>query len=166
MAKFKEDREDLMRDGTAMAYRGRLLIDGVEVVIGFRSGGQASVYWGQDPVFQFNSLHQLRRLFLDGVRLAAENGRLVKLKQDDETMSPRVAAIRLEREPISSELLCEIEARWQSCHRELTQRVILPWDDSGTVVGESPESFRERLRIFCDSTSQALRIAGHPGLIA
>jgi hypothetical protein len=166
VAKFKDDREDLMRDGTAMVHRGRWLIDDVEVVVGFRSGGQASVYWDQDPVFQFNARHQLRRVFIDRVRLAADNGRLVKLRQDEETASTAASAIRLQRNPLLPELCDEIEASWRRCHEELMQRVRVPWDETVAIVGESPESFQERLRSFLESTTPTPQIAVHPGLNA
>jgi hypothetical protein len=166
VAKYKDDREDLMRDGTAMVHRGRWFIDQIEVVVGFRSGGQASVYWGQDPVFQFNARHQLRRVYIDTVRLAADNGRLVKLRQDDETSLTAASAIRLERNPLSPELTDEIEASWRRCHEQLRQRVCGPWDETATVVGESSESFQERLRSFLESTTPTLQIAIQPGLNA
>ena len=81
MAKQTQDREDLMREGTAMPLRGRLLIEGIEVVIGFRPAGQCSLYWNQDPVFQFDAQHQLRRAFVDSRRLKALDGRLAYLKR-------------------------------------------------------------------------------------
>ena len=61
MALEERDREDLLRDGRLMPLRGECLIDGVKVVLGFRSQGQLSLYCGPDPVFQFNAARELRR---------------------------------------------------------------------------------------------------------
>mgnify|MGYP003681535513 CR=1 FL=1 len=79
MAKQEQDREDLLRDGHQMSIRGETIINGIVVTIGFRSLGQLSMYCGADPVFQFNADHQLRRVFFEGERIAADAGRLVLL---------------------------------------------------------------------------------------
>ena len=81
MAKQEQDREDLLRDGHQMSIRGETIINGIVVTIGFRSLGQLSMYCGADPVFQFNADHQLRRVFFEGERIAADAGRLVLLQR-------------------------------------------------------------------------------------
>ena len=81
MAKQEQDREDLLRDGHQMSIRGETIINGIVVTIGFRSLGQLSMYCGADPVFQFNADHQLRRVFFEGERFAADAGRLVLLQR-------------------------------------------------------------------------------------
>lgn len=83
MALDEHDREDLIREGTAMADRGECVIDNTVVVIGFRSRGQVSLFCGTDPVFQFNERNQWRRTFWMGRRFAAENGRMVELIRPD-----------------------------------------------------------------------------------
>lgn len=79
MAKQEQDREDLLKDGKQMGLRAECSIDGVVFVIGFRSQGQVSIYVGSDPVFQFNSSVELRRVFSHGKRYAAIQGRLCEL---------------------------------------------------------------------------------------
>lgn len=78
----EHDREDLLRDGRMMPLRGEISIDGVTVVVGFRDRGGLSLYWGADPVFQFNTRQELRRVFLNQERYAAEGGRLGLLSRD------------------------------------------------------------------------------------
>jgi hypothetical protein len=70
MALEEQDREDLLRDGRAMPLRGECTLSGSQVVIGFRSAGQLSLYCGPDPVFQFNAEQKLRRAFFQGRRFA------------------------------------------------------------------------------------------------
>ncbi|MEO1615911.1 MAG: hypothetical protein AAFV88_08695 [Planctomycetota bacterium] len=85
MARKTEDREDLLRDGTAMPQRGRMWIESQEVFVGFRIVGPehlaASLYWDQDPVYQFNTNGRLRRVFFQGRRYKATNGTLYQLHQ-------------------------------------------------------------------------------------
>lgn len=79
MAKQEQDRENLLRDGKQMGLRAECFIGGVVVVIGCRAQGQVSIYVGSDPVFQFNSSLELRRVFFKGTRYAASQGKLCEL---------------------------------------------------------------------------------------
>ena len=83
MAREEQDREDLLRDATALVRRVELSVDGFDqpAFVGFRSNGAASFYFDQDPVYHFNSTGQLRRAFLDGRLLKAEKGHLVGLER-------------------------------------------------------------------------------------
>ena len=84
MARKESDREDLLREATALVERIELApahAEGDHVVAGFRADGAISFYFGADPVYQFNSHGQLRRAFCDGHLLKAERGRLVSLRR-------------------------------------------------------------------------------------
>ena len=74
-------REDLIRMATALVQRVELAIDGFPdlLVIGFRRDGAASLFVGEDPVYQFNARGELRRAFQAGKLVTAESGRLVEL---------------------------------------------------------------------------------------
>jgi hypothetical protein len=65
VARHEQDREDLLREATALVRRIELLVAGEPetVVIGFRAGGAASIYFGAAPVYQFNTQLELRRAF-------------------------------------------------------------------------------------------------------
>ncbi|MDH3716942.1 MAG: hypothetical protein OES79_02360 [Planctomycetota bacterium] len=84
MARDEADREDLLREATALVERIELRVSNMEqsVVIGFRPCGAASFFFGSDPVYQFNSAGQLRRAFVDGLLYKAERGGLVSLRRD------------------------------------------------------------------------------------
>ena len=83
MAQHERDREDLLREATALTVRAELAVDGFDehVVIGFRHGGAASVFFGADPVYQFNSANQLRRGFRHGQLIKAVDGRLFSMRR-------------------------------------------------------------------------------------
>jgi hypothetical protein len=81
MAREEHDREDLMREATALVERVEFRIPGEPepVVAGFRRTGDVSFFFGADPVYQFNAADELRRAYVGGKLLKAERGRLVEL---------------------------------------------------------------------------------------
>jgi hypothetical protein len=83
MARDECDREDLMQEAVALADRIEFQIpENLEsVIVGFRRNGAVSLYFGQDEVFQFNDRGQLRRAYLVGTMLKADDGRLVSLRR-------------------------------------------------------------------------------------
>ena len=88
MAREESDREDLLRDATALVERVEIVLHGVSaedesnrVLIGFRRGGAASFFFGDDPVYQFNTGGELRRAYSDGLLYKAVRGRLVALER-------------------------------------------------------------------------------------
>ena len=96
MASRESDREDLLREATALVERVELTIEGEgePLVVGFRRDGSASFFFGADPVYQFNTAGELRRAFLDGLLYKAERGRLVALRRERSAME--VALVRTE----------------------------------------------------------------------
>jgi len=81
MARQAHDRENLLRDATALLPRVqlRLTIDEEqkEVFAGFRASNALSIYFDADPVYHFNSHHQLRRAYIDNVPIKADRQRLI-----------------------------------------------------------------------------------------
>src|SRR5688572_18570527 len=65
MARQEQDREDILREATALVERVELLIPEFPepIVAGFRRDGSASFFFGADPVLQFNAQGKLRRAF-------------------------------------------------------------------------------------------------------
>jgi hypothetical protein len=84
MARSESDREDLLREATALALRAELQIAGEAepVTVGFRANGSLSIYFGGETVVQFNAAGQLRRAFIEGLLYKAERGRLVALRRE------------------------------------------------------------------------------------
>jgi hypothetical protein len=121
MPRQEQDREDLLRDATAMVERAELQVKfwSAPVFVGFRRDGSFSVYFGGDPVYQFNTAGQLRRAFIDGLLYKADHGRLANLRRErteTETVLVRhdlsdveTAALRVRMNDLLGQLLHAIE---------------------------------------------------------
>ncbi|MEM6470530.1 MAG: hypothetical protein AAF802_13320 [Planctomycetota bacterium] len=165
MAKEKNDRENLMRDGVAMARRALMWIDSAEVFIGFRGEsegrGPASLYWNQDPVYQFNSAGQLRRLFLEGRRYKAERGQIFVLDQPCE-IDPTSQRLMLKAVPVSSDetlrILAELDGRLKDLAAFLT--------NAGRMecIGMTDNEFRECVLAWIRGLPSPLAIAKSPSV--
>jgi hypothetical protein len=83
VARKEQDREDILREATALTERIEVELPGYAepIVVGFRPDGSASFFIGFDLVFQFNSKHQLRRAYVAGQLIKAERGQLVALEK-------------------------------------------------------------------------------------
>jgi hypothetical protein len=81
--RFEADREDLLAEATALVDRVELSVAGFAeaVVVGFRRQGGASVYFGADPAYHFNSAGELRRAYRGGLLYRADGGRLASLER-------------------------------------------------------------------------------------
>lgn len=83
MARDESNREDLLREATALVERIELALrDGSShVVAGFRRDGAFSVFFGEDPVYQFNAAGELRRAYCDGKLFKASGGHLAAMQR-------------------------------------------------------------------------------------
>ena len=81
MARQENPREDLLAEATALVERAELRIAGFAepIVVGFRRNGAASIYFGQDAAYHFNTANELRRAFIGGTLYKADRGRLAAL---------------------------------------------------------------------------------------
>lgn len=107
MARNESDREDLIREATALIDRVEYQVSftNESVVVGFRRDGSISFFMGPDKVFQFNSQDELRRGYFDGHLLKAERGKLVRLSRkrlDGEVQLVRHELNRSEEQAILS----------------------------------------------------------------
>jgi hypothetical protein len=94
MARNESNREDLLREATALVERIELVPKPAEsadstiavgdepIVAGFRADGALSIFFGADPVYQFNAAGELRRAYRDGLLFKAVNCRLVSLRRE------------------------------------------------------------------------------------
>ena len=85
MAKQEVDREDILREATALVNRVELEVsgcaDGDSIVFGFRECGSLAIYFGAEPVYQFNANHALRRAYHQGCLLKAVDCLLVSMRR-------------------------------------------------------------------------------------
>jgi hypothetical protein len=83
MSRTIREREDLMRDATALIERVELRVagQGSAVVAGFRRDGRLSIYFGDDPAFHFDEGGRLRRAFVDGDLYRSQGMTLARLRR-------------------------------------------------------------------------------------
>jgi hypothetical protein len=84
VAQVGQDRENLLRDARNLSPRVQLraCVSGRDAAVfaGFR-GESLSLYFGPDPVYHFNPAGELRRAFLAGRIVKAEDGRLFAMER-------------------------------------------------------------------------------------
>ena len=84
MPRHEDDREDLMREAVALPDRVELSVDGFNelITIGFRANAAMSIFFGQDPVYQFDPEGRLRRSFVDGLLYRSQHSTLARLRRE------------------------------------------------------------------------------------
>ncbi|MBC7852666.1 MAG: hypothetical protein IAF94_04445 [Pirellulaceae bacterium] len=84
MSRQESEREDLLREATALVERVELRLpeQPESIVAGFRRDGSASFFFGQSPVYQFNSRRELRRAYVGGLLYKTDNGQLVEMRRE------------------------------------------------------------------------------------
>lgn len=149
-----------------MPLRGRMIIQQAEVVIGFRPQGQLSLYWDQDPVFQFDEAMRLRRVFVDSNRLKAQQGRLVRLQKRNPHNNLAVGRLRLESEPLTKNDQQQILQTLADCLQQISQALENLQQARETyrlqVVGASEQDFADRVRQWVARQKGATRVAEDP----
>jgi len=156
MAINEQDREDLLRDGRAMPVRGESLINDAVVVVGFRAGGQVSLYCGPDPVYQFNEVGQIRRVFYQGQRYAAEGGRLMLLSR-----STKGGRVSFESQSVADALRHAILADLQTWLAAIAASQAAD-RDAWKVDPKQREAFFDQLAKVIDVLSKTIQIANQP----
>ncbi len=84
MARQEDDREDLIREATALNPRVEWQIPGDPdpVFTGLKRDGSLAIYFGQAAVYQFNSQGQLRRAWIDGFLYRTQGSTLAKMHRE------------------------------------------------------------------------------------
>ncbi|MBX3439624.1 MAG: hypothetical protein KF861_19200 [Planctomycetaceae bacterium] len=97
--RIEVDREDLMREATALRQRAEFRVPGENetVVVGYRSNSSLSIYFGPDPVFQFDRDGRLRRAFVDGNLFRTQGDTLARLQRVRSS-----ASVELQRHDLST----------------------------------------------------------------
>ena len=133
VAREEHDREDLLREATALIERVELRIAGREqsVFVGFRRDGSGSIYFGDDPVYQFNTRGQLRRAFVAGRLFKSQQGALIAI-----TRLRTPAETQLVSEPLDSATTADFLATMQ---RDLAALAAALHNRHYTLTGQVPE---------------------------
>ena len=158
MARNESDREDLLREATALVERAEFLLpDELEpIVAGFRRDGSCSLFFGSDRVVQFNSAGQLRRGYFDGRLLKSDQGRLVWLTRERTPTETILHSRVLSAEEVAATLLRASELiEGLSSHLQA---------GTFTLVGEVPPDGKivQRIITWRDALPLPLQIASAP----
>jgi hypothetical protein len=144
MSRRESDREDLLREATALVQRMELNVAGLAepIVVGFRRDGSASFFFGADQAYQFNTARELRRAYVDGLLYKAEKAERAKKAETAE--HGRLIALRRERTEsevalIRSELTADETAAFLAAAENRLQRLQQALDSGSFIlVGQVP----------------------------
>lgn len=160
MARQESDREDLLREATALVERVELVVPGYDepIVCGFRRDGAVSFFFGAGPVYQFNAASQLRRAFVAGRLMKAEQGRLIALSR-----KRTKAQVNLVRDDLSDN---ESAALLKTMQGHLGQLWESLNDGSFVVQGEVPTGADVTARIlrWLNALPGAIEVAARPNV--
>jgi hypothetical protein len=143
MARDESSREDLLREATALVERIELrphtpdlsnsesVLVVQPIVAGFRRDGALSIFFGEDPVYQFNTDGELRRAYCDGKLFKATRGRLAALERVRTQDEVQLIRLDLSRDEESA-FLSQMEDRLRHFSRSIDENIF-------EVVGQVPQ---------------------------
>ncbi len=102
------------------------------IVAGFRRDGAVSIFFGEDPVYQFNAAGELRRAYRKGQLFKAMQGRLTAMRRVRTEREVQLVRHDLSREE-EAEFLCQMNGWLQEFARCIET-------DQFTIVGQVTES--------------------------
>jgi len=156
MAREIHEREDLLRDATALTRRVQLRIEDApvsqDVFAGFRTGQALSLYFGSDPAYHFDSSARLRRAYVDDRLIKAEKGRLVSLTRQTDSSQLLRHDFSEQEQTRFGETLQHRLVELAEALRNNRYRIVGEVSEDGTVVaqlGQWLEGFRQMR--FADS---------------
>ena len=120
MSRQESEREDLLREATALVERVELNASGCDepIVCGFRRDGAASFYFGADPAFHFNVAGQLRRAYVAGRLIKAERGRLIALTRERSEQEVALVRHELATDEVAA-IIADLACRFERLERGL-----------------------------------------------
>ena len=158
MARDEHTREDLLREATALTRRAQFRLPNCDLpyLVGFRSNGAASLFCGEDPVYQFSANNQLRRGFFQGDLLKSDSGLLYRLRRertDEATLLVR-SDFKAKEQTEYLSLLADHRSAILSAIRH----------DKLTLIGQVPEGddVMYDIGVWLDSLTFPIKIASSP----
>ena len=132
MSRQESDREDLLREATALVERVELRLpqQPESIVAGFRRDGSASFFFGQSPVYQFNSRRELRRAYVGGLLYKVDSSKLVEMRRER-----TAAAVELRSRQLSPEETAKFLLDAEDCLQRLRNAFVARIAE---VIGQVP----------------------------
>ena len=158
MAREEQDREDLLAEAISLVERVELALPGLQehLVAGFRRDGCASLYFGPDPAYHFNTARQLRRAFAHDLLIKAERGKLVSLQRV--RAAGQVQLLRHELDDLETrKFVADLLTRALHLHHALER-------GDYQIVGQTPPDadIVGRFRQWLAELGDNVQIASHP----
>ncbi len=158
MAKHESEREDLMREAVALVRRVEMssaLWDSAETVVaGFYRDGRLAVYFGQDPMFQFDDQHRLRRAYVAGFLYRTQGHTLARLERN---------RLETETQLLRHDLIeSELEAFRQSAISQLSLLKEALTQNAVQVLAQIPEEdevLKDLQQMLSEILNQSLPLA-------
>ena len=152
--------EELLREATALVERVSFHARHWQgpVVIGFRSNGAASIYFGEDPVYQFNRDDELRRSHWRGQRIKAQQRQLKLVQRDSGSSRMHLLTTDLDA-PQTKQFVDELANHLEQLRGVVHHRNL-------RVIGQIPEhpDLLPRLHRWLESLGSHPTIAMSPGV--
>ncbi len=166
MAKQQQDKEDILREATALVNRIELKVPENSswedsVFVGFRRDQSISFFFGGEPVYQFNIRNQFRRGYDRGVLLKAEHGQLVQLRQEREN-GKLVLLRRVWEETETTEYLESVRMNLAAL-RDLVRRNLVEIVGAVVEIG-TPEELLQQITHWIDQHMDSMEIASVPNV--
>lgn len=158
MARTEQDREDILREATALSPRAEICssVFAESLVFGFRSTGGLSLFFGADPVYQFNSAGELRRAYVGGFLYKSMKGRLQRLQRERQANEVNLWQTQL-RDDEQGRFLADLNAQCVKL-AELLDR------GDFELLGEIPAECQSvsRLKTFLENLASPPKVADRP----
>lgn len=136
MSRTESDRDDLLAEVVALTRRVELRTTARNepIVAGFRSNGWLSIYFGSDPMYQFDEIGRLRRGFVGGLLYRSQGTTLARLRRErteTETSLLRRDLTEPELVEFQRAVRGEIGSLWQQLASDLVEVLRqVPEDDA------------------------------------
>ena len=128
VARQESDKEDLIRDATALVERAEFTCDGsrTHVTIGFFRDGRCTVYFEQDRFYQFDSEGRVRRAYENGFLYRSQSSTLARMDRHRPTNTEgETEKVVLQRSDLTSAELIEFRERMLVLIRSLCDSIRL-----------------------------------------
>ena len=158
MTRRVEGGEDLLTEATALVERIKLRLSGSPdaIVAGFRRDCSLSMFFGTEPVYQFNSAGELRRAFDHGKPYKAQDRSLLCIDRQH-----KPGKVELVSRPLAEGQLCEFSRKMLAHLSELETALR---EGSFEIEGQVPSDadIVARLREWLDMHGHDFRPARTP----
>jgi len=126
VARNESDKEDLIRDASALVERAEIACEGFEelITIGFFADGRCSIYFAQDPFYQFDSQGRLRRAYQAGFLYRSQHSTLSRIdRRRDVKSDGDTQRVVLQRADLSAPDLQKFRCRMRGLIERFYQQI-------------------------------------------